>query len=69
MKTLQQEYQLIKEGKRKRESGEKPKKEKKKKRKSEKYSSDEEESTVDQLQGGVNNKQVLAYADQLKLEH
>ena len=27
------------------------------------------ESTVDQLQGGVNNKQVLAYADQLKLEH
>ncbi len=27
------------------------------------------ESTVDQLQGGDNNKQVLAYADQLKLEH
>jgi hypothetical protein len=27
------------------------------------------ESTVDQLQGGVNNKQELAYADQLKLEH
>ena len=27
------------------------------------------ESTVDQLQGGVNNKQVLAYADQLKLEN
>jgi hypothetical protein len=27
------------------------------------------ESTVDQLQGGVNNKQELAYTDQLKLEH
>ena len=27
------------------------------------------ESTVDQLQGGDNNKQELAYADQLKLEH
>ena len=27
------------------------------------------ESTVDQLQGGGNNKQELAYADQLKLEH
>jgi len=27
------------------------------------------ESTVDQLQGGYNNKQELAYADQLKLEH
>jgi len=27
------------------------------------------ESTVDQLQGGANNKQELAYADQLKLEH
>ena len=27
------------------------------------------ESTVDQLQGGDNNKQVLAYADQLNLEN
>ena len=27
------------------------------------------ESTVDQLQGGDNNKQELAYTDQLKLEH
>lgn len=27
------------------------------------------ESTVDQLQGGGNNKQELAYTDQMKLEH